>query len=111
MNYYILFFVIILAIAAIYFFAFIKQPRDIQLQQLQQWLVYATAQAEKQLGSGQGQLKLRMVFDEFLQKFPHLAPYIAFDYFSELVDAALEKLRSMLEQNEKLQEYVGSDEI
>lgn len=91
--------------------AFLTKTREQQIQQLKEWLIYAVAQAEKQLGGGQGQMKLRQVFDQFIQKFPSLVPYVSFEYFSHLVDEALDQLRTMLGTNEKLQEYIGSDNI
>ena len=40
---------------------FLKMPSDAQLASVQEWLLYAVAKAEKELGSGTGQLKLRYV--------------------------------------------------
>lgn len=63
-------------------------------------------EAEKQLGSGTGQLKLRQVYDKFLEKFPLLSLLVPFKMFSEMVDKALERMRVMLESNSFAQSYV-----
>lgn len=63
-------------------------------------------EAEKQLGSGTGQLKLRQVYDKFLEKFPLLSVLVPFKMFSEMVDKALERMRVMLESNSFAQSYV-----
>ena len=65
-------------------------------------------EAEKELGSGTGQLKLRQVYDLFVQRFPAVAAVISFDTFSGWVDEALEQMREMLEQNQNVQKYVGT---
>ena len=78
-----------------------------QLHKVREWLLYAVTMAEKELGSGTGKLKLRYVYDLFLTKFPWLARFVTFEMFSELVDKALEEMRPMLEQNEKVSELVN----
>ena len=63
-------------------------------------------EAEKELGSGTGQLKLRQVYDLFVQRFPAVAAVISFDTFSGWVDEALEQMREMLAKNEQVAAYV-----
>ena len=63
-------------------------------------------EAEKQLGSGTGQLKLRQVYDKFLEKFPLLSVLVPFKMFAEMVDKALERMRLMLAGNSYAQSYV-----
>lgn len=75
-----------------------------------EWLVYATSMAEKQFGSGTGVLKLRFVYDMFLTKFPGLAKIISFDRFSKFVDDALETMKSNLENNKAIKEFVNGPE-
>jgi hypothetical protein len=90
--------------AAVYRFAIL--PTSAQMTKVKEWLLYAVVEAEKELGSGTGQIKLRFVYDKFVTKFPQLAKVISFDTFSTFVDEALEKFKTMLESNEKLAEYV-----
>lgn len=89
---------------------FIKSGNAAQLANLKEWLLYATIEAEKALGSGTGKLKLRTVYDMFLAKFPWLAKTITFDRFSELVDDALENMNDLLATNSAVQSYVGGSE-
>lgn len=96
----------ILAIAGYKLYKFFKTPSNEQLKEVKEWLLYAVMEAEKQLGSGTGELKLRYVYDLFLARFPFLTALIPFDLFSKLVDEALDKFKALLSTNEKVQEYV-----
>lgn len=78
----------------------------VRLNDVQEWLLGVVTEAEKQLGSGTGQLKLRQVYDKFLEKFPLLSVLVPFKMFSEMVDKALERMRTMLESNSFAQSYV-----
>ena len=71
-----------------------------------EWLKYAVSITEKELGSGTGQLKLRQVYDMFIERFPAFSKLIPFGLFSKWVDDALEFLKEQLEKNEKLKEFV-----
>lgn len=102
--------IVLVAIAAAIFIAvkrFLGLPKEEQLEKVKEWLLYAVTMAEKEYGSGTGKLKLRFVYDMFLAKFNWIAMVISFEKFSELVDKALEEMRPMLEQNEKVKEIVG----
>lgn len=81
----------------------------VRLNDVQEWLLGVVTEAEKQMGSGTGQLKLRQVYDRFLDKFPLLSVLIPFKMFSEMVDKALAKMRLMLVGNICVQSYVESD--
>lgn len=110
-NWFVIFAVIALGIGiVIAIVKFIKSGNAAQLANLKEWLLYATIEAEKALGSGTGKLKLRTVYDMFLAKFPWLAKIITFDRFSELVDDALENMNDLLATNSAVQSYVGSSE-
>lgn len=100
----------IAAIAVVVYaiYAFTKRPTSEQIQKVKEWLLYAVTEAEKELGGGTGQIKLRYVYDMFLSKFPFLTKVISFDMFSTLVDEVLEKFRTLLETNPKLKDYVES---
>ena len=89
---------------------FIKLPTDKQIERVKEWLKYAVTEAEKELGTGTGQAKLRLVFDMFIQRFPIFSKFITFQTFSDWVDIALEWLNKQLDTNEKLAEYVYGDD-
>ena len=87
-------------------YQFIKLEKAKQLEILKEWLLLAVVEAEKKLGGGTGQIKLRYVYDMFIEKFKFLALMITFEQFSVMVDMALDKMRLMLSSNEKLKDYV-----
>ena len=74
----------------------------IYLMGFKNWLVWAVSEAEKMLGSGTGQLKLRYVYDSAIARFPIFAKLIPFTMFSHMVDMALETMRKMIEENENI---------
>lgn len=78
-----------------------------QIDKVREWLVYATAIAEKEFGGGTGRLKLRHVYDMFVSKFPWLAKIVSFNFFSDLVDEALEEMNYLVSTNSAIQSYVG----
>ena len=75
-------------------------------QKVKEWLKYAVTITESELGSGTGQLKLRQVYDMFIERFPVFSKLVPFALFSQWVDYALEFLKEQLEKNEKLKEFV-----
>ena len=110
-NWWLVIIVIALAIFAVYsVMVFTKMPSAAQLASVREWLLYAVAQAEKELGSGTGQLKLRYVYDMFIARFPHFVKFIGFEAFSGLVDEALDIFREMLQQNKDVNNYIGNKE-
>lgn len=101
-------FLIVAAIAtvsviSIKLYKWFKQPSAEQMKQIQEWLLYAVAEAEKTLGSGTGELKLRYVYDKFVTKFPAIAIFINFDDFSIMVEKALQKFEELLQTNKKIE--------
>ena len=80
--------------AAVYKFAGLLT--DKQIEKLKEWLLWAVTVAEKELGGGTGALKLRYVYDWFVRTFPWLAKMISFEYFSQMVDEALEQMKKCL---------------
>ena len=90
-------------------YTFMKMPKTSQITKVKEWLLYAVAIAEKELGSGTGKLKLRYVYDMFISKFPHLSKTVSFEGFSLLVDEALEQFREMLEQNKNVNKYINGE--
>ena len=70
------------------------------------WLVWAVAEAEAVLGSKTGQLKLRYVYDLAVVRFPIMSKVLPFAIFSKLVDAALDVMRDMIENNSSIAEAI-----
>lgn len=89
---------------------FLNLPTSAQAEKVKEWLLWAVTEAEKELGSGTGQLKLRQVYDLFIQRFPAIAKMISFDTFMLWVDEALEEMREMLKQNKAVKELVEGDQ-
>lgn len=90
---------------------FFKLPTEEQLHTVREWLLYAVTEAERELGSGTGQLKLRNVYDMFVLRFPKLVRLIPFDMFAELVDEALVEMREMLAKNKNVKKIVCPDPV
>ena len=78
---------------------FLHSSRETQLAKVREWLLWAVAEAERDLGGGTGTLKLRQVYDRFVARFPWLARLVSFERFSALADDALAELREMLSAN------------
>jgi hypothetical protein len=78
--------------------AFVNRPREEQIKDVKEWLLWAVNKAEEELGgvSGTGPMKLRMCYDLFITKFPAVARFIGFETFRGFVDEALEKLEEYL---------------
>lgn len=93
------FIIVACAIAGVFIYKFVKSPKEAQIKAVKEWLKYAVALAEAEFGSGTGQLKLRMVYDMFVSKFPVIAKILTFEVFSAYVDEALEWLNIQLENN------------
>jgi len=113
MNEILFYAVIALAIGIVcgYFIKkFIDAPTSSKIQIVKNWLLYATAQAEQEMGAGTGRLKLAKVYDMFVEKFPKIAPFLKYEKFCELVDEALVTLRHLLETNENIQEFINFGE-
>ena len=87
----------------------VKMPSDKQLNKVRDWLLYAVTKAEKELGGGTGQIKLRYVYDMFVARFTWLARVISFEAFSMMVDEALERMKKMLESNKAMQTLVSGE--
>ena len=100
----------VIAVAATYLISIFKMPGSAQLDKVREWLLFAVTQAEKELGGGTGQIKLRYVYDMFVVKFPSLVKFISFETFSFMVDQALIKMRHLLQTNEKVGKYVEGNE-
>ena len=98
-------------VAGIAVYHFMKQHKADQLKKVREWLLWAVIQAEKALGSGTGQLKLRRVYDLFVARFPWLAKIVSFDMFDDMVKDALKEMQELLENNPAVAAYINSGAI
>jgi hypothetical protein len=101
----------IISMVSITVYNWFKLPNNEQIEQVKQWLLYAVAKAEKELGSGTGQIKLRYVYNMFIAKFPAIALFLTFEEFSNLVDEALQELQELIDKNSNIEALIkGEDE-
>lgn len=91
---------LIVVVAAV--ITFFRQPSGEQKKKIKEWLLFAVFEAERYLGGGTGQLKLRLVYDWFVSKFPWAVNIVPFETFAGWVDEALEQMAQMLENNEDI---------
>ena len=96
----------ILIIAFISLITYIKLPNSKKAKKVKEWLLFAVVQAEKELVSGSGQLKLRYVYNLALSKFPIFIKLIPFELFSSFVDGALQQLENLIEDSEGVKKYI-----
>ena len=96
----------VLAVAGFFIYRFFKLPYTEQIKNLKEWLLLVVTEAEKELGSGTGVLKLRQVYDLFLVRFPWLAEHLPFARFSKIVDEVLPIMREMLKNNKAVKSIV-----
>jgi hypothetical protein len=102
--------IILIIIAAICLFIvwFLKLGKERQLKVITEWLLLAVIKAEKELGDGTGQVKLRFVYDLFIDKFRFASMFISFNQFSILVDSALEIMKEMVSNNNQIKNYISN---
>lgn len=98
---------IIIVVLATVIIEFVKLPNENKIANVKEWLKYAVTEAEKALGSGTGQLKLRWVYDLAVKQFPWISQLVTFETFSGWVDEALEWMNNQISTNEALSEYVS----
>lgn len=103
--------IILIALVGLTIKEFVELGKEKQLEKVREWLLYACIMAEKKLGGGTGQVKLRYVYDLFVEKFSFLKLLVTFEQFSEMVDEALVKMREMLEKNPNVAMLVGDNKI
>jgi len=104
--------VVILVIAlGIGAYKFFTQPSKKQIEQVKSWLLYGVTFAEKELGSSVGKIKLHMVYDMFITRFPVISKLVTFNMFSLLVDQALIEMRDMLNSNKAAKELVNGEQL
>ena len=103
--------IILVALVGLTIKEFIELGKEKQLEKVEEWLLYACIMAEKKLGGGTGKVKLRYVYDLFVEKFSFLKSLVTFEQFSEMVDEALVKMREMLEKNPNVAMFVGDNKM
>ena len=103
--------IILIALVGLTIKEFIELGKEKQLEKVKEWLLYACIMAEKKLGGGTGQVKLRYVYDLFVEKFSFLKLLVTFEQFSGMVDEALVKMREMLEKNPNVAMFVGDNKM
>jgi len=99
------------AVAAVAVYRFYGLPSAKQIETIKEWLLYACIEAEKALGGGTGQLKLRYVYDLFITRFPAVAKMVSFTVFSGWVDIALDQMKTLLEKNKAIAEVVKGETV
>lgn len=86
--------------------SFFTSSDEEKINTIKRILLYLIAMAEKELGSGTGDLKLSKVYDEFTTQYPDLAKVITYEQFKTLVDEVLTEFEDMLKDNKKIEEYI-----
>lgn len=100
--------IVVVLIAAAAIITFMNLPSEKRKENVKEWLKWAVITAEQALGSGTGQLKLRMVYGMAVEKFPWVASFISFEVFSSWVDEALEWMNKQLDNNKAVKEYINN---
>lgn len=85
---------------------FYRMPSEEQQAKIKEWLKYAVSLAEKELGGGTGQLKLRSVYNMFVEKYPSIAKVVSFETFSGWVDEALVWMNKSIETNPNIAKVI-----
>lgn len=82
-----------------------KLPKLEQINNFKKWLLLAVIEAETELGSETGQLKLRYVYDLAIDKFKWLS-IVPFTQFEKWVDEAIDEMKDLLATNNKIKSIV-----
>lgn len=109
-NWYVLLGILAVLVAAgLGIYKFAGLPTAEQILKIKKMLLYWVTLAEKELGSGTGELKLRYVYDLFLVKFSFTAKLVSFEAFCLWVDEALDEMKELLEKNKSVDEFVKNE--
>lgn len=65
---------------------------------------------EKELGSKTGEIKLRLAYEKFVERFPLFSILVPFSLFQMWVDKALDWMKKQLETNTKVYDYVKKND-
>lgn len=93
-------------VIALHIAQFFEKPSKEQLACLKNWLIGAVIEAEEAFGSDTGVIKLRYVYDKFIERFPWLIKLISFEQFSDYVDEALVEMEQLLVDNKTIRNRV-----
>lgn len=89
---------------------FVDLPSDAQIAKIKEAMLLWVALAEREFGKSTGALKLRYVYNLFVEKYPSLAPIVPFEVFAQWVDEVLAYFKRLMETNTAISEYVeGQD--
>lgn len=97
----------IIGVAASIYRFWTSFPGKTKQENIKQFLRWACAEAERELGSGTGQLKLRYVYNLAIERFPWIATMVSFDIFSSYVDESLVWLNDQIEKNQKINAIIN----
>ena len=96
----------IIFIAIVYFiYSIIKMTKEERVEMIINCLISFVAAAEKEFGSGTGELKLMEVYSGFTATYPWLAKTLSFEQFKTLVNRALIRFEKML-NNEAIKDII-----
>ena len=98
--------IIVICVIGLCIYGLFRKGKERQIEIILEWLLLAVIKAEKELGSGTGQIKLRFVYDLFIDKFKVVSYFMSFSQFSILVDQALDIMKDMVSNNKKIEEYI-----
>jgi len=80
------------------------------MKNLKEWLKLAVIEAEASFsGSGTGTIKLRSVYDAAIERFPWVGIAVSFEDFSGYVDEALDWMKNILDNDEKVASFIESN--
>ena len=100
-----------LVVAYHYLKKFAGLPSEAQQRKIREVLLFWVIEAEKTFKGGTGAIKLRWVYDKFLERFPQFAGVVPFELFAKWVDDALVEMRHLLETNLNVFYYVNDDGV
>ena len=102
LSFYISSFIIICIIG----YCIFNSVKNMKIENVKEWLKWAVTIAEKELGSGTGQLKLRQVYNMAVDRFPWIIKLISFETFSHWVDDALQWMNNQLANNVAVSNFI-----
>ena len=88
---------------------FLTSCKESQVAKIKEWILFAVIEAEKELGSGTGPIKLRYIYDKFVSRFNFIKYIISFEEFSSFVDESLDSMKDIINSNENIKKLVEGD--
>lgn len=85
---------------------FVKLPTEEQEKKVKEAMLLWVAMAEKEFGKSTGVLKLRYVYNLFVERYPALVSVVPFEVFASWVDEVLDYFKRLMETNDAINEYV-----